>query len=268
MPGERGALLRREGLYSSHLVEWRRARHTHVVPGVCHALLLERGHLGVRARHTHSFFRQRGWGEGPRPNRERTPRRCRSRTPRADLPQGRAARQRDPGAFRVPPHRAPALPGARRPQTGRRRCRDTSTVDGGERRALRRGLSLVDGRGASRWGCGAGGDGGLLWKTSGTRSGPTSRSVRSDSRRGHPPPFTRLRFAAPAPASALTELLRAASQVVGHELPTRHEPAKQEAHRLVANSDKAQIQLRWQPIRSDARPSLVTPGRRPLVLQP
>ncbi len=25
-PGERGALLRREGLYSSHLVEWRRAR--------------------------------------------------------------------------------------------------------------------------------------------------------------------------------------------------------------------------------------------------
>ncbi len=83
--------------------------------------------------------------------------------------------------------------------------------------------------------------------------GLTPRSVRSDSRRGHPPPFTRLRFAAPAPASALTELLRAASQVVGHELPTRHEPAKQEAHRLVANSDKAQIQLRWQPIRSDAR---------------
>ncbi len=52
---------------------------------------------------------------------------------------------------------------------------------------------------------------------------------------------------------SLTDLLRAASQVVGHELPTRHEPAKQEAHRLVANSDKAQIQLRWQPIRSDAR---------------
>ena len=26
VPGEKGALLRREGLYSSHLVEWRRAR--------------------------------------------------------------------------------------------------------------------------------------------------------------------------------------------------------------------------------------------------
>lgn len=28
-PGARGALLRREGLYSSHIVEWRRARDAH-----------------------------------------------------------------------------------------------------------------------------------------------------------------------------------------------------------------------------------------------
>ena len=33
-PGERGALLRREGLYSSHLVEWRRARDTGALAGL------------------------------------------------------------------------------------------------------------------------------------------------------------------------------------------------------------------------------------------
>jgi len=33
-PGARGALLRREGLYSSHLVEWRRARDTGALGGL------------------------------------------------------------------------------------------------------------------------------------------------------------------------------------------------------------------------------------------
>jgi transposase len=33
-PGEKGALLRREGLYSSHVVEWRRARHAGVLDGL------------------------------------------------------------------------------------------------------------------------------------------------------------------------------------------------------------------------------------------
>lgn len=33
-PGQRGALLRREGLYSSHLVEWRRARDTGALAGL------------------------------------------------------------------------------------------------------------------------------------------------------------------------------------------------------------------------------------------
>lgn len=33
-PGEIGALLRREGLYSSHLVEWRRARDTGALVGL------------------------------------------------------------------------------------------------------------------------------------------------------------------------------------------------------------------------------------------
>ena len=33
-PGERGALLRREGLYSSHLVEWRRARGAGALAGL------------------------------------------------------------------------------------------------------------------------------------------------------------------------------------------------------------------------------------------
>jgi hypothetical protein len=33
-PGERGALLRREGLYSSHLVEWRRARDAGALAGL------------------------------------------------------------------------------------------------------------------------------------------------------------------------------------------------------------------------------------------
>ena len=32
-PGARGALLRREGLYSSHLTEWRRARDAGALPG-------------------------------------------------------------------------------------------------------------------------------------------------------------------------------------------------------------------------------------------
>jgi transposase-like protein len=32
-PGAKGALLRREGLYSSHLVEWRRARDTGALTG-------------------------------------------------------------------------------------------------------------------------------------------------------------------------------------------------------------------------------------------
>ena len=33
-PGERGAVLRREGLYSSHLVEWRRARDAGALAGL------------------------------------------------------------------------------------------------------------------------------------------------------------------------------------------------------------------------------------------
>ena len=33
-PGERGALLRREGLYSSHVVEWRRARDAGALAGL------------------------------------------------------------------------------------------------------------------------------------------------------------------------------------------------------------------------------------------
>ena len=33
-PGEKGALLRREGLYSSHLVEWRRARGAGALAGL------------------------------------------------------------------------------------------------------------------------------------------------------------------------------------------------------------------------------------------
>ncbi len=33
-PGAKGALLRREGLYSSHLVEWRRARDAGVLSGL------------------------------------------------------------------------------------------------------------------------------------------------------------------------------------------------------------------------------------------
>ena len=32
-PGEKGAVLRREGLYSSHIVEWRRARNAGVLAG-------------------------------------------------------------------------------------------------------------------------------------------------------------------------------------------------------------------------------------------
>ena len=32
-PGEKGALLRREGLYSSHIVDWRRARDTGALAG-------------------------------------------------------------------------------------------------------------------------------------------------------------------------------------------------------------------------------------------
>jgi transposase len=33
-PGEKGAVLRREGLYSSHIVEWRRARDTGALAGL------------------------------------------------------------------------------------------------------------------------------------------------------------------------------------------------------------------------------------------
>ncbi|MGI3785237.1 MAG: transposase [Janthinobacterium lividum] len=33
-PGEKGALLRREGLYSSHVVEWRRARDAGALSGL------------------------------------------------------------------------------------------------------------------------------------------------------------------------------------------------------------------------------------------
>ena len=33
-PGAKGALLRREGLYSSHIIEWRRARDTGALAGV------------------------------------------------------------------------------------------------------------------------------------------------------------------------------------------------------------------------------------------
>ena len=34
VPGEKGAILRREGLYSSHIVEWRRARDAGALAGV------------------------------------------------------------------------------------------------------------------------------------------------------------------------------------------------------------------------------------------
>src|SRR5437667_7681222 len=33
-PGEKGAILRREGLYSSHIVDWRRARDTGALAGL------------------------------------------------------------------------------------------------------------------------------------------------------------------------------------------------------------------------------------------
>lgn len=33
-PGEKGAILRREGLYSSHIVEWRRARDARALAGL------------------------------------------------------------------------------------------------------------------------------------------------------------------------------------------------------------------------------------------
>jgi hypothetical protein len=33
-PGEKGAILRREGLYSSHVVDWRRARGTGALAGL------------------------------------------------------------------------------------------------------------------------------------------------------------------------------------------------------------------------------------------
>ena len=92
-----------------------------------------------------------------------------------------------------------------------------------------------------------------VWNTLGGVSGlPESLSAAT---LGGGPPATlhQIALCGTGTGTGLTDLLRAASQVVGHELPTRHEPAKQEAHRLVANSDKAQIQLRWQPIRSDAR---------------
>jgi transposase len=34
VPGEKGAILRREGLYSSHIVEWRRARNAGALAGL------------------------------------------------------------------------------------------------------------------------------------------------------------------------------------------------------------------------------------------
>jgi transposase len=45
-PGEKGAILRREGLYSSHIVEWRRARDA----GALAALALPRGRKRPDAR--------------------------------------------------------------------------------------------------------------------------------------------------------------------------------------------------------------------------
>ena len=48
LPGEKGALLRREGLYSSHLVDWRRARDA----GALAALAAPRGRRRPDARDT------------------------------------------------------------------------------------------------------------------------------------------------------------------------------------------------------------------------
>src|SRR6266581_8154915 len=45
-PGEKGAILRREGLYSSHLTEWRRARDA----GALAALAQPRGRKGPDPR--------------------------------------------------------------------------------------------------------------------------------------------------------------------------------------------------------------------------
>jgi len=55
-PGERGAVLRREGLYSSHLVEWRRARDAGALAGLAAsrgrppADPIERDNTRLRAR--------------------------------------------------------------------------------------------------------------------------------------------------------------------------------------------------------------------------
>lgn len=48
-PGARGALLRREGLYSSHLVEWRRARDAGALDGLARQGRAKRSRAEVEA---------------------------------------------------------------------------------------------------------------------------------------------------------------------------------------------------------------------------
>src|SRR5512132_614509 len=97
--GEKGALLRREGLYSSHVVEWRRAREA----GALAALAVPRGRVWNRAG-----LRRRPPDHrcGPGPQSDTS---CRGtdRAVRVDLFQRghrlvRAARTRPPGRDRSP----------------------------------------------------------------------------------------------------------------------------------------------------------------------
>src|ERR1700752_4645541 len=48
--GEKGALLRREGLYSSHIVQWRRARDAGALAGLAGARGRRRAHPGAETR--------------------------------------------------------------------------------------------------------------------------------------------------------------------------------------------------------------------------
>src|SRR5450759_1031907 len=72
-PGEKGAILRREGLYSSHVVDWRRARDAGVVPAAGPA-------RPARRRPGLVASPRRGWGTGlpgarSRPSRRDPPHR-------------------------------------------------------------------------------------------------------------------------------------------------------------------------------------------------
>src|SRR4249920_3884398 len=66
-PGEKGAILRREGLYSSHIVDWRRARDTGALAG----LARPRGRPAPDPRDVQIARlqrRRRGWSRSwPRP---------------------------------------------------------------------------------------------------------------------------------------------------------------------------------------------------------